>query len=189
MEIEVSAEAKNKRLNNLVAITVLLLSVFMSICKIKDDNIVQAMQQAKADAVDTWSEYQAKKIKLHLAENALHQSGMLAESALVSPQAFQREQAFMKAEIERYTKDAQQLQQQAKAHEAKYDALNFHDDQFDMSDAALSIAIAVAAVAALTDRWWLLYFSWGSGSIGVLFGLAGFLGLRLHPDWLAALLS
>ncbi len=189
MEIEVSAEAKNKRLNNLVAITVLLLSVFMAICKIKDDNIVQAMQQAKADAVDTWSEYQAKKIKMHLTENALHQSGMLAESGVVNAKAFQREQSTLKAEIERYKVEAQQIQQRAKGHEAKYDALNFHDDQFDMSDAALSIAIAVAAVAALTDRWWLLYFSWGSGLIGMIFGAAGFLGLSLHPDWLAALLS
>lgn len=189
MEIEVSAEAKNKLLNNLVAITVLLLSVFMSICKVKDDNIVQAMQQAKADAVDTWSEYQAKKIKMHLAENSLHQSNMLADSGMIKPEVIRREQVAMKADIDRYKNDAQQIQQQAKQHEATYDALNLHDDQFDMSDAALSIAIALAAVAALTDKWLLLYLSWGFGSIGMLFGMAGFLGWHLHPNWLASLLS
>ena len=56
MEIEVSAEAKDKRLNRLIAITVVTLSVFMGLCNIKDGNIVQAMQYAKADAVDTWGE-------------------------------------------------------------------------------------------------------------------------------------
>ena len=64
MEIEVSAEAKDKRLNRLIAVTVVTLSVFMGLCNIKDGNIVQAMQYAKADAVDTWGEYQATKTKL-----------------------------------------------------------------------------------------------------------------------------
>jgi len=62
-----------KRLNDLVAITVVILSVFMAVTKIKDDNIVQAMQLAKADAVDSWAEYQAARIKLHLDENSLAQ--------------------------------------------------------------------------------------------------------------------
>ena len=52
MEIEVSAEAKDKRLNRWVAITVVALSVFMGLGNIKDGNIVQNMAQAKADSVD-----------------------------------------------------------------------------------------------------------------------------------------
>ena len=43
------AESEDKRLNNLVAVTVVILTVFMAITKIKDDNINQAMQKAKAD--------------------------------------------------------------------------------------------------------------------------------------------
>ena len=37
----------DKRLNNWVAVTVVLLTVFMAITKTKDDNINQAMQKAK----------------------------------------------------------------------------------------------------------------------------------------------
>src|ERR1043166_2114871 len=51
------------RFNHWVAISVALLAAFMAVTKVKDDNIVQAMLQAKSDAVDTWGEYQAKKIK------------------------------------------------------------------------------------------------------------------------------
>ena len=58
MEIEVSAEAKDKRLNRLVAVTVLLLSVFTGLCNIKDGNLVQAMQQAQSNSLDAWNEYQ-----------------------------------------------------------------------------------------------------------------------------------
>lgn len=189
MEIELSAESKGKWLNSLVAITVVILSVFMAICKIKDDNIVQAMQQAKAEAVDTWSQYQAKKIKLHLAESSLRQTNLLALSGVIKPEAIQAEQKNLTSSIARYEKEGLEIQAQAKAKEAQYDALNVHDDQFDLSDAALSIALAVAAVAALTDRWALLFFSWGSGFFGVLYGLAGFLGWRLHPDWLISILT
>src|SRR5882724_1035935 len=66
---EITAESKTSgRLNSLVAISVALLAAFMAVTKVKDDNIVQAMLQAKSDAVDTWGEYQAKKIKHHLVE-------------------------------------------------------------------------------------------------------------------------
>jgi hypothetical protein len=52
MEFEVSAEAKDKRLNRRVAITVVILSVVMGLGNIKDGNIVQAMDQAQAQSVD-----------------------------------------------------------------------------------------------------------------------------------------
>ena len=189
MEVEISAEAKGKQLNNWVAITVVILSVFMALCKIKDDNVVQAMQQAKADAVDTWSEYQAKKIKSHLAENTLRQTNLLSTTGLIKPEQVKAEQRALTAELERYRTQSLAIESKARAQEKLYDTLNFHDDQFDMSDAALSIAIAVAAVAALTDKWALLLFSWGAGAFGIVFGLAGFLGWRLHPDWLVAFLT
>ena len=32
-----------------------LLATFMGVCKVKDDNIVQAMQQAQTDRIDHWS--------------------------------------------------------------------------------------------------------------------------------------
>ena len=43
----------DKRLNNMVAVTVVAFSVFLGLCYIKDGNIVQAMSVAKADSVDT----------------------------------------------------------------------------------------------------------------------------------------
>ena len=67
-----TAETKN-RLNNWVAVSVALISVFMAVTKVKDDNIVQAMLQTKSDAVDTWNEYQSKKLKHHMAELGLNQ--------------------------------------------------------------------------------------------------------------------
>ena len=63
-----AAERRSKRLNAVVAVTVALLATFMGICKVKDDNIVQAMQQAQADRIDLWSFYQARNLRQEVAE-------------------------------------------------------------------------------------------------------------------------
>jgi hypothetical protein len=52
-----ASDARNARLNTWVALTVAILATFMAVCKVKDDNIVQAMQQAQADRVDHWGYY------------------------------------------------------------------------------------------------------------------------------------
>src|SRR5499427_3226899 len=80
--MEKSSETESKeRLNNWVAICVALLAAFMAVAKVKDDNIVQAMLQAKSDAVDTWSEYQSKRIKHHLLELGRDQAVALRTNA------------------------------------------------------------------------------------------------------------
>jgi hypothetical protein len=52
MDTDSKAGSANKRFNDLVAITVVILTVFMAISKVKDDNINQAMQKAKSESVD-----------------------------------------------------------------------------------------------------------------------------------------
>src|SRR3954464_4855907 len=66
-------EKKRDRLNTWVAITVALLATFTGICKVKDDNIVQAMQQAQADKLDHWAFYQARNLREELAKATLAQ--------------------------------------------------------------------------------------------------------------------
>jgi len=185
VEIEIGAEAKDKRLNSAVAMTVVALSVFMGLANVKDANIVQAMQQAQSDAVDTWGEYQATRTKLHIDETALAQLRLLAGAATPAGAA---EQARLTEEIAKYRQETPRLRAQAQASSARYDALNVHDDQFDASDALISIAISIAAVAALVESNLALYAAWAFGAAGAVMGLAGFLGWSLRSP-LAQLLS
>ena len=75
--------------------------------------------------------------------------------------------------------------QQADADKADktYNELNFHDDQFDLSDAMLALAISLLAVTALTQKRWLFVLAMIPTVFGVVMGLAGLLGWRLHPDY------
>src|SRR5438046_4491024 len=61
------------RLNAAVAITVAILATFMGICKVKDDNIVQSMQQAQANKIDHWAFYQARNIREEIAKSSVVQ--------------------------------------------------------------------------------------------------------------------
>ncbi|MEA2873225.1 MAG: hypothetical protein QOH67_3201 [Hyphomicrobiales bacterium] len=180
---------EDKRLNNLVAVTVVILTVFMAISKTKDDNINQAMQKAKADSVDAWAEYQFARVKLHVDENGLNQLRLLETTGQIDKPLAAKQAAEYQADIKKYEDRSKETRAKAERLEAEYERLNFRDDQFDMSDVFLSIAVAVSAVAALVDSFALLYFAWGSGAIGVFFGIAGFANLGFRPEWLASLLG
>ncbi|HEY6006887.1 MAG TPA: DUF4337 domain-containing protein [Geobacteraceae bacterium] len=184
-----AAQARN-RLNNWVAVSVALLSAFMAVTKVKDDNIVQAMLQAKSDAVDTWNEYQSKKLKHHLAELGLKQTEALRTLAPVKGEVVLAAQAGeYQATINRYQGEEEVLMKKARGLEKSYDDLNRRDDQFDLSDACLSISLALLAVTSLTGNRRLFAFSWAFAGFGVVMGVAGLAGFSLHPDWLTRLLS
>ena len=182
--------ASRDRLNTWVAVCVALLATLMAVTKVKDDNIVQAMLQAKSDAVDTWSEYQAKRIKHHLLELGRDQAIALRSTLVQHAGSKWDEQVrYYESEISRYINEEEELKGKAREFENQYNALNFRDDQFDLSDAVLSVSIATLAMTSLTRKKWLLGLSLVFGAFGVVMGMAGLLGLSLHPNWLIKLLS
>lgn len=182
--------ARGRRLNAAVAITVAVLATFMGICKVKDDNIVQAMQQAQADKLDHWAFYQARNLRQEIAEATLAQLELARDAqpasqaanygkALTKYKALAAEQAVKKEE----------LRQQAEQDQKTYDDLNYRDDQFDLADAAIAIAIALLAVTALTQLWPLYLFTLVPTVFGVVMGLSGLMGWPLHPDMLVRMLT
>lgn len=176
--------------NDVVAVCVAILAAFMAVAKVKDDNIVQAMLKAKSDAVDSWAEYQSKRIKHHLFETARDQVLALITIGGDRAEAQLRDQIqHYEAEIQRYTKEEKTIQEKAKKYEELYDTLNYKDDRFDLSDASFSISLGMLAVTALPRRRWRLYLSPLFAGFGVVMGLVGLLGLTLHPDRLTKLLS
>src|SRR5438105_13546366 len=187
-----SAEAKksNAYLNTLVAISVALLATFMGICKVKDDNMVQAMQQAQADKIDSYSWYQARNIREEVADATVAQ--LTAQGAAASPQA----KAVFDEKIKAYQAIASEQAEKKKIQQADaekadqtYNELNFHDDQFDLSDAMLALAISLLAVTALTQKRWLFVLAMFPTVFGVVMGLAGLLGWSIHPNLLTRLFS
>jgi hypothetical protein len=182
--------ARGARLSSWVAITVALLATFLGICKVKDDNIVQAMQQAQADRIDDWNFYQARNIRQEVATAA---EAQLTLAAAAAPAA---QQESYRSAIEKYkalvadqATKKEEVRVKAEQDQKTYDLLNYRDDQFDLSDAMIALAISMLALTALTHKTWLYWLALLPTFGGVVMGLAGLLGWHLHPDSLSRLLS
>ncbi|MCV2366610.1 DUF4337 domain-containing protein [Roseateles oligotrophus] len=178
------------RLNPAVAITVALLATFMGICKVKDDNIVQAMQQAQADKLDHWAFYQARNLRQEISEATVTQLE-LAQLGAPASSAASYDKAIAKYRVLASDQDEKKLELKAQAEQDQknYDALNFRDDQFDLSNALIAIAIAMLAVTALTRLPALFFIALLPTLSGVFMGVAGLAGLAFHPETPVKLLS
>jgi predicted metal-dependent hydrolase len=183
----------DSRLHALVAVAVSITATFMAVCNVKDGNVNQAMQQAQARSVDAWAFYQAKSTKQHLAEAVIDQ---LETQRAIAPDLSPEAQALLdqkiadhQAKARLYEKEKAEIKAQAEGHQREYDALNFHDDQFDLAEASLSVAIALLGITALTQKRWMLGVVAVFLVFGAVMGLAGFLGSSLHPDFLVKILS
>lgn len=193
MEDAALEHGRDSRFHGFIAAFVAVAATFMALCNVKDGNVVQAMQQAQAKAVDQWAYYQAKGSKQHLAENT---ADTLQAMLDLNPAAEAGRRARIEARItalkataKREGEDKEKIRAEAEQAGKDYDALNVHDDQFDLAEACLSISVALSGVAALTGRRWLFGLGCGAGAVGFLFGLAGFLKWNLHSDLMARLLG
>jgi hypothetical protein len=157
---------------------------------VKDDNIVQSMQQAQASRIDDWSFYQARNIRQEVAQATLVQ---LTVARVTAPPAQQPKLDSAIAQYGALVKDQaakkDSVRLAALNDQKAYDSLNYRDDQFDLSDALLALAISMLAITALTHKRWLFWVAMVPTALGVLMGLAGLAGWHIHPDAISQLLS
>src|ERR1700733_9112012 len=171
------------KINSIVAVMVATTATFMAICNIKDGNVVQAMSQAQAHSIDAWSYFQAKSTKQAIAENALEMAKIQSPSG---------NEVFIKKyteQIERYEKEKAEIKSQAEGFQKEYDDINLFDDQFDMTDALLTISIAMFGITSLTQKKWLLYFASAVSLTGIILGLTAFMKISLHSDLVSKILG
>ena len=176
----------HERLNAFVAVTVAILATFLGIFNVKDDNVVQAMLKAQAQEVDYWAFFQARNIREEIMLATVEQlkvertyapddaARAAADVAILKYEKMAANQAIKKEEVKAQAEAAQKL----------YDDLNFRDDQFDLSEAAMAIAIALLAITALTHFWWMYVVSLVPSVFGLVMGLAGLFQWNIHPDFL-----
>jgi len=174
--------AHESKLNSYVAIFVAITATFMAICNIKGGNIVQNMAKAESKRVNAWNYYQAKSTKQNLAESTLEilKSSPTSESSKIQK---------LEEKIARYENEKEEIKKEAEDLQNEYDALNVFDDQFDMTEAFLSIAIAMYGLAALTQKRPLFYFALTLSSVGFILGLSAFFKISLHSDFISSILG
>jgi hypothetical protein len=189
---EAVERAGESRLNSTVALLVALAATFVALTSLKDRNIALGMMQAQAKAVDTWNYYQAKSTKQNLAEATLDElvtlKGVSPGAGAIAAQLDKRVEDY-RGQAKRYEHEKAEIKEQAEGYEHRYEVLDGRHEQFDLSEAAMSVAIALLGVTALTRKRALMGVAAVFLAIGVVFGVAGFLNVNLHSDvlmsWLA----
>ena len=170
-------------INSRVALFVAITATFMALCNVKDGNIVQAMSQAQAHAIDAWSYFQAKSTKQSIVENTLEMIKL--QNTPGNPEVIRK----YEAQIARYEKEKADIKIQAEGFQKEYDEINLFDDQFDMTEALLTISIAMFGITSLTQRKWLLYFAGTVSLIGIILGVSAFMKISLHSDLISKILG
>ncbi len=176
-------QADKSKINSRVALFVAITATFMALCNVKDGNIVQAMSQAQAHAISSWSYFEAKSTKQSIAENTFEV--LKLQHTAVNDSIIKK----YEEKISRYEKEKAVIKSEAEGFQKEYDDINLFDDQFDMTDALLTITIAMFGITALTQKKWLLYFAGAVGLTGIILGLAAFMKISLHSDLISKILG
>ncbi|MFT3934914.1 MAG: DUF4337 domain-containing protein [Chitinophagaceae bacterium] len=175
--------AGKSKINSRVALFVAITATFMALCNVKDGNIVQAMSQAQAHSIDAWSYYQAKSTKEAIAENTLEI--LKAQNNAANAEVIKK----YEAEVQKYETEKAVIKKEAEGYQKEYDDINLFDDQFDMTDALLTISIAMFGITSLTQKKWLLYFAAAVSLTGIILGLTAFMKISLHSDFVSKILG
>jgi hypothetical protein len=167
-------ESKHEHLNMRIAVTVALISTFMAGVHIANENTVIEMHHAEVSALDTWNQYQAKRIREYLTMMSRDQMEVLGKSnGKDKSKAFVDQDKKYALDIEHYKTDEADLKGKAKKFEEEHDHHAKAHDRFDISDGSVAVCLSVLAVTALTGKDWLLWVAWAFAGVGVVTGIWG----------------
>ena len=153
-----SAEHSRERWFSWVALSTAILAVLAAIAGLLSGRYVNEAMMNQIEASDQWSYYQAKSIKASVLDAKVALANSPNEADAQKRDRYEKEQEEIKAEAEK-------KQTGAKSH--------FHQHEiFARGVTMFQIAIAIAAISALTrkQRFWI---------VSLLFGIAGCVFLAL----------
>jgi hypothetical protein len=195
---EVSEEHETKahrdadtRFRNRAALLIAVIAAVLAIGGLGGGNATDDMIYNNVKASDTWAFFQAKNMRQTVIEIAMVEpEGDLADPALTPEHRarIERQLAEHRATIARYESEPdpaapndplrgegkKQLRAQAEAFEGARDTAIAQDNNFDLAEVALQLALVLGSVAILAGNRAILAVSGVLGAIGALLTLNGF---------------
>ena len=159
--IHESAEHSGEKWIAWVALSTAILAVLAAISGLLSGKHANEAMMSQIESADKWAYYQAKGIKASVLDAKMSLSAAANEED--------------RAKAERYQEEQNEIQKEAHEKEAEAKS-NFHQHEiFARSVTLYQIAIAIAAISALTKkrRFWVVSLLFGVG--GSVFLVLGFL--------------
>ena len=185
-----------ERFNRRAALLIAVMAAVLAVGGLGGGNATDDMIISNIRASDTWAFYQAKNVRQTAYEIEVAE----LQSRLPGASPAEREDleariADFEATIARYDSEPdpeapgdplrgegkQQLMAQARAFEAARDVSVAKDDNFDLAEVALQLALVLGSVAILASNRAILAVAGALGAIGALLTLNGFLLLVPLP--------
>lgn len=144
-----------------VALSTAVLAVLAAISGLLSGSHANEAMMSQIEASDSWAYYQAKGIKASVLDAKMSLSGVATEQDHAKAERYQEEQNEISTEAKKKESEAKQ---------------NFHQHEvFARSVTMFQIAIAVAAISALTKKRRFWFVSLVFGAVGGVFLVLGFL--------------
>jgi hypothetical protein len=145
-----------------VALSTAILAVLAAITGLLSGSHANEAMMDQIQASDQWAFYQAKSIKASVLDAKMTLTAVATDKDTEKAEEYKKEQAEIKSE-------AEQKQAEAKAHFHKHET-------FARGVTMFQIAIAIAAISALTRRrrFWLVSLVFGA--VGIVFLVLGWIG-------------
>lgn len=172
---ETTAERDN--FNGRIAVVVAVLSAFLAYSNIKGSDVTDAARDAQINVVDTWNQYQAKRMRQFLLQGFIRNAE--ANRSHLADENIDAAIAEWMEEVERYKVELKELYDKARGFEAEFEDTRARDDLFDLADTFSTVALAMFALAALTRMRWLFWVAGASAGAGVVYGVSAIAGWTL----------
>jgi hypothetical protein len=184
-----SEHEHEERFNRVAALIIATMAAVLAIGGLGGGNATDDMVISTIRASDTWAFYQAKTMRQTMYEIELAKLEAQPAQAGAERAALEARIADAKATIARYEDEPdpaapddslrgegkQQLTARAQAFEAARDTAMARDDNFDLAEVALQLALVLGSVAILASNRTVLVAASVLGAVGTVLTLNGFL--------------
>jgi hypothetical protein len=183
-----SEQEQGARFNSVAALIIATMAAVLAIGGLGGGNATDDMVLNTIRASDTWAFYQAKNVRQTMYEIELAELEGQLPQAGANRAALEARIAEAKATIARYDDEPdatapndplrgegkKQLKAQARTFEAARDAASSRDDNFDLAEMLLQLALVLGSVAILASNRTVLVAASALGAVGAVLTLNGF---------------
>lgn len=181
-------EIKTHAFTRRVALTTAIFAAVLAISALGGSKAMKEMILAQQQASDQWAYFQAKAGREHFYRGQKMRLELdLLEKETLKPEVRQRYGALLKemaTQEERYGKERQDIEEEARKLEHERDMARSQDPYFEFAEALLQIAIVMATVAILSQSRFIFGVSLTAAALGALLCLNGFF-LFFHLPFLS----
>lgn len=155
-----------------VSVTMAILAVFVAVVSLLGHRSHTEELLTQNRATDQWAYYQAKNIRLHNYDMGLD---LLPLVDFKDKDQAGKVQEKYKAQVDRYTKEQAEIEEQAKDFENESARAQRKADRFDLGEVFLEVALVISSLALLSRKrvFWLLGMI--SGAAGLAIAVTGML--------------